>query len=179
MFLTKPKLSTSFETQNSKLKLATRRFWVFVFSREERHSFVDSSCRAVARDVALVKMPPPQPMPRRRWRPALTAAVALLSAAAAVHADMEPIAAIAAARRLIDDTKSDMFHLDLQARGTRSGGRQEEGSESLPWSSGFVPGREAAGAVTIGHPIRRMLVHFKEEGVGLEEALSWGEGEGR
>lgn len=117
---------------------------------------------------------PPRPMSRRRT--ALTAAVALLSAAAvAVQADIEPVAA---ARRLIDDTKSDMFHLDLQARGKRNGDRQEEMSE-WPWLSGLVPGREMAGAVTIGHPIRRMLVHFQEEGVGLEEAMSWTEGEGR
>ena len=116
---------------------------------------------------------PPRAISRRRT--ALTAAVALLSVTAAVQADIEPIAA---ARRLIDDTKSDMFHLDLQARGKRNGDRQEEGSES-PWLGHFVPGREVAGAVTIGHPIRRMLVHFQEEGVGLEEAMSWAEGEGR
>lgn len=110
-----------------------------------------------------------------RRRTTLTAAVALLSAAVAVQADIEPVAA---ARRLIDDTKSDMFHLDLQARGKRNGDRQEERSE-WPWLSGLAPGRQVAGAVTIGHPIRRMLVHFQEEGVGLEEAMSWTEGEGR
>lgn len=116
---------------------------------------------------------PPRPMSRRRRTAALAAAAALISvAAAAAQADTEHIAA---ARRLIDETGSDMFHLDLQARGKRNRDGVEEGWE---WG-GFVPGREVAGAVTIGHPIRRMLVHFEEEGVGLEEAMSWTEGEGR
>ena len=116
---------------------------------------------------------PPRPMFRRRT--ALTAAVALLSAAAAVQADIEPLAA---ARQLIDDTKSDMFHLDLQARGKRSGDRQEEGSES-PWLSSLMLGKAVTGAVTIGHPIRQMLAHLQEESVGLEQAMSWAEGEGK
>lgn len=77
---------------------------------------------------------------------------------------------------LIDATMSDVFHVDLHARGKRLGDKSMEGSKG-PWFDGFVEGMLPA-AATIGHPIRRMLVHLKEEQVSVEEATSWARGQG-
>lgn len=79
-------------------------------------------------------------------------------------------------RRLIDATSSEIFHLDLQSRGEY---HSEEGHEyaAKPWFDGFREESSVA-AVTIGHPMRRMLRHLKEEYVTVEEALRWTEGAG-
>lgn len=82
----------------------------------------------------------------------------------------------AAARRLINATQSNVFHLDLLARGKRPGTRREEGPD-VPWFNGFLESKMPA-AVTVGHPIRRMLLHLSEEMVDVEEAMSWAHGSG-
>lgn len=112
-----------------------------------------------------------------RFRCAVLAAGAAVSASAAgeAHADITPAAS--AARRLIDATGSDVFHLDLHARGKRPGDRHEDGSNA-PWFDGFSGSEEGPAAATVDHPIRRMLLHLREEGVGVEEAMAWAEGEG-
>lgn len=77
--------------------------------------------------------------------------------------------AASAAQRLIDDTHStDIYHLDLVQR-------QADASTTAPWFDGFGGGVAAA---TVGQPIRRMLLHLGKEGIGLQEAMSWLEGEG-
>lgn len=82
----------------------------------------------------------------------------------------------AAARRLIDATQSNVFHLDLLARGKRPGTRSEEGPD-VPWFNGFLESKIPA-AVTIGHPMRRMLLHLSEEMVDVEDSMSWAQGSG-
>lgn len=92
-------------------------------------------------------------------------------------------------QRLIEDTGSNIFHLDLHTRGggRNSGGNgsssstNEEGLAGVsPWFEGFGVAwvKTEAAAVTVSHPVRRILSYLKEEGVGLEEALSWMDGEG-
>lgn len=82
------------------------------------------------------------------------------------------------ARNLIDFTKSNVFHLDLHARGSQ---RRRDSSSDTPWFEGFNGKNNgvSAAAATISHPIRRMLGILREEGVGLEEAMSWATGEGK
>lgn len=75
----------------------------------------------------------------------------------------------------------------------RSHQRQQQQEQQQPWFEGFTVAAaeadpkagSAAGdasaltaAITIGHPVRRLLSYFVEEGVGLEEALSWTDGVG-
>lgn len=75
------------------------------------------------------------------------------------------------AQHLIDFTESNhVYHVDLHARGSR---------DKAPWLAGFL--RKELGstaAATVSHPIRRMLSHLRAEGVELEEAMTWGSGEG-
>ncbi|CAN0022530.1 unnamed protein product, partial [Scytosiphon promiscuus] len=97
-----------------------------------------------------------------------------------IAVDATDLDGTSAAQSLIDGTKSsNVFHLDLLV--------QHSDAESTPWFDGF-DGREGeqgaatAGAVavaTIVHPIRRMLVHLRNEGVGLDEAMSWAERGGK
>lgn len=79
-------------------------------------------------------------------------------------------------RRLLNATSSEIFHLDLQSRGEHHG----EGAHEYPAKPCFggFHGESSVAAVTIGHPLRRMLRHLKEEGVAVDEALKWTEGEG-
>lgn len=89
----------------------------------------------------------------------------------------------AAAPRLADATESsNVYHLDL----LQLQQQQEERSDAAavaptttPWFDGFGAGTlAAAGAVavaTVGHPIRRMLLHLRQEGVGLDQGMSWAE----
>lgn len=75
------------------------------------------------------------------------------------------------AQHLIDVTKSkNVYHVDLHARGSR---------DKVPWLAEF-PRKELglAAAATVSHPIRRMLAHLRAEGLELEEAMTWGSGEG-
>lgn len=80
-----------------------------------------------------------------------------------------------AAQRVIDGTSSDMFHLNLQSRGNKADECDKE--VKSPWFDGFQV-KDSVTAVTIGHPIRRMLSHVDEESITLREALSWTEGDG-
>lgn len=77
------------------------------------------------------------------------------------------------AQHVIEFTKSIdvLWHVDLHARGSRDG---------APWMEGFPRMLTAnmATAATISHPIRRMLAHLRLDGVGLEEAMTWGSGKG-
>lgn len=93
-----------------------------------------------------------------------------------VVADVADLEKAGAAQALIDSTKSsNVFHLDLLV--------PRAGAERTPWFDGFdgqegEQGAVTAGAVavaTIGHPILRILLHLRQEGVGLEEAISWAE----
>lgn len=80
-------------------------------------------------------------------------------------------AAGGAARTLIDGTDSNIHHLDLLVQ------QPYDASTSRaqpPWFDGFG-GRDGVAAVTVGHPIQRILLHLRAEGVGLEEGMSWPE----
>lgn len=104
----------------------------------------------------------------------LAAIVGLIVATTAAAAQAAPYPN--AVQRLLDATAESsnaIFHLDLHARRYRPVNRSEEG----PWFAGFLE-RDNVAAVTVGHPIRRMLLHLREEQVGIEEALSWAEGPG-
>lgn len=85
-------------------------------------------------------------------------------------------ASAAAAPKLIEATESsDVFHLDLLLQHEHSAKAM---APSTPWFDGFGEGTAATGAVavaTVVHPIRRMLVHLRQEGVRLDEAMSWAE----
>ncbi|CAM9261583.1 unnamed protein product, partial [Hapterophycus canaliculatus] len=108
---------------------------------------------------------------------AISSSSCLISTVAVDAADMD---GAGAAETLIDSTKSsNVFHLDLLV--------QRSDAESMPWFSGFG-GQEreevavmadAVAVATIGHPIHRMLLHLRQEGVGLEEAMSWAERGGK
>lgn len=70
----------------------------------------------------------------------------------------------AAAQSLIDDTQSpNVYHLDLLQR-------RDDASKTAPWFDAFGGGVAVA---TIGHPLRRMLLHLRKDGIGLEEGISW------
>ena len=89
---------------------------------------------------------------------------------------------------LIQAAGSNIFLLDLnlcsggQHSSSSSRGGDRTGGVQPPWFEGFVTsGSETsavAAAVTVGHPIRRMLSYFREEAVDLETSLSWLEDEG-
>lgn len=90
-----------------------------------------------------------------------------------------------AVQRLIESTRSNIFHLDLNTRGweRRPGGSSaaaEAGEERPPWFEGFggMGSEAAAAAATVGHPIRRLLAYFVQEEVELGTALSWMESPG-
>ena len=76
-----------------------------------------------------------------------------------------------AAQRLIDDTATtNVQHLDLLLQ-------PHVPPTTPPWFVGFG-GSVGAGGVavaTIGHPLRRMLLHLRREGVELKEGMSWAE----
>ena len=116
-------------------------------------------------------MPSSKGFPPRRWYQYKTLVAIFVAAVGAIEAEH-----IAAARRLIDATQSNVFHLDLLARGKRPGSRSAEGAK-VPWFGGFLDS-ETPAAATVGHPIHRMLVHLREERIGLEEAMSWTQGSG-
>lgn len=87
-------------------------------------------------------------------------------------------AGAAAAPKLIDATESsNVYHLDLLLQQERPDAASAP--PIPPWFDGFGVGDVSkAGAVavaTVGHPIRRMLVHLRQEGVRLDEAMSWAE----
>jgi len=69
-----------------------------------------------------------------------------------------------AAQSLIDGTQSsNVYHLDLLQR-------PDDASKAAPWFDGFGGGVAVA---TVGHPLRRMLLHLRKDGIGLEEGMSW------
>lgn len=105
-------------------------------------------------------------------RAAVAACIALVSVKAEATTTHE-----AAARHLTDISKPSVIHLDVYARGT-STFSGEGGVPTAPWFEGFLSGTGVWAAATIGHPIRRMLAHLREEGVELEEAVWWTKGEG-
>lgn len=110
------------------------------------------------------------------------ASLCFISCAEVVAAAGGGAASAAAAAKLIDATESsDVYHLDLLLqRGEHSGAEASAAAAPTPpWFDGFGEGAMAtAGAVavvTVGHPIRRMLIHLRQEGVRLDEAMSWAE----
>ena len=92
-------------------------------------------------------------------------------------------------RHLINGGGSDVFLLDIGSLrdGNPSGDSGDQDGaggdvQPLPWFQGFVSsGSEAetaVAAVTVGHPIRRMLSYFREGDIDLEASVSWMEDEG-
>lgn len=79
-------------------------------------------------------------------------------------------------QRLIEAAGLDVFHLDLSSFSSggqhsgNSGAQDGSGLAQPPWFEGFVTsGSEAAAAaVTVGHPIRRMLSFFRKEAIELD-----------
>lgn len=110
------------------------------------------------------------------------ACTALAAMVAALDPDddvvMPPKGDRAGAQHLIDATSSDVFHLDLRARGGQSAGSEGGQSSGVPWFDGFRGNVLRSTAATVSHPIRRMFWHLREERVGIEEAMSWRDGEG-
>lgn len=78
-----------------------------------------------------------------------------------------------AAQSLIDATETpNVRHLDLLPNAPTT---------ATPWFGGFGGGVavEEVAVATIGHPVRRMLLHLRREGVELKEGMSWAERGGR
>lgn len=80
---------------------------------------------------------------------------------------------VSAAQSLIDGTETpNVRHLDLLLQ-------QPDAPETTttPWFGGFGGGAAAEGVAvaTIGHPLRRLLLHLRREGVELKEGMSWAE----
>lgn len=80
-----------------------------------------------------------------------------------------------AAQSLIDGTETpNIRYLDLLLQ-------PHAPATTKPWFGGFGGdvAAERVAVTTVGHPLRRMLLHLRREGVELKEAMSWAERGGR